>query len=591
MPTVIRDDSIGQALGTLASGIMGNPKDAWEAQAYKQRIAQVQAETAKSQLEMQEMRRQHQAQSGLVSQFNTMFQPGNFNVPETVEAPRPAAPGFQGPMRPGEVAPSVQGPMPGMHNPQADNLDQKLAFARAAATNAVMRGGNPNDALSAAYAALGMGQVLASGVPTNELGARQTQTMLTGQIPDAKVALTEDQRLTNVAETEAAKLKEAVAIGANGTLLTPQQAGVLNVPADANGQYIVRPPADPAAAGGVTGPFGGTSMEAQANNIILSYQDAVRNRQPISPQMEAQARIAWNTLYGTKDELRSGPNGSTVSVPVTPRAPDGFVQPGSGAPIGSPTGQRGPATSWQPQPGAAPVSAPPAPVSGAPVDPNAPRVVIPGTPPKDIEAVQRKRQFVDTMKVSKQGMDALLDQGNYVPSFNGQILNKLATRADGTLTTDLVAAVANGAMNAADQQYWTAAGNFLNAVLRDESGAAVPEQEYPRYLAALIPQSGDSPERIAQKRMLMQAAIEARENAFLSERPGAAREVAAMIAASPTFQPEAAVPAAGSPDRVRLRQEADDAIARIEASNLPSSAKMQKKALIEQKFNQMTGGQ
>jgi hypothetical protein len=64
-----------------------------------------------------------------------------------------------------------------------------------------------------------------------------------------------------------------------------------------------------------------------------------------------------------------------------------------------------------------------------------------------------------------------------------------------------------------------------------------------------------------------------------------------MIAASPTFQPEAAVPAAGSPDRVRLRQEADDAIARIEASNLPSSAKMQKKALIEQKFNQMTGGQ
>jgi hypothetical protein len=205
--------------------------------------------------------------------------------------------------------------------------------------------------------------------------------------------------------------------------------------------------------------------------------------------------------------------------------------------------------------------------------------------------VQRKRQFVDTMKVSKQGMDALLDQGNYVPSFNGQILNKLATRADGTLTTDLVAAVANGAMNAEDQQYWTAAGNFLNAVLRDESGAAVPEQEYPRYLAALIPQSGDSPERIAQKRMLMQAAIEARENAFLSERPGAAREVAAMIAASPTFQPEAAVPAAGSPDRVRLRQEADDAIARIEASNLPSSAKMQKKALIEQKFNQMTGGQ
>ena len=52
MATVIRDDSIGQALGTLASGLMGSPKDKWEAYAFKQRVAGQQTANAAAQIEL-----------------------------------------------------------------------------------------------------------------------------------------------------------------------------------------------------------------------------------------------------------------------------------------------------------------------------------------------------------------------------------------------------------------------------------------------------------------------------------------------------------------------------------------------------------
>lgn len=55
-------------------------------------------------------------------------------------------------------------------------------------------------------------------------------------------------------------------------------------------------------------------------------------------------------------------------------------------------------------------------------------------------------------------------------------------------------------MSAAEKQYVTAVREFLNANLRYDSGAAVPESEYPKYMDALIPYDGDSPERVAQKR-------------------------------------------------------------------------------------------
>lgn len=49
---------------------------------------------------------------------------------------------------------------------------------------------------------------------------------------------------------------------------------------------------------------------------------------------------------------------------------------------------------------------------------------------------------------------------------------------------------------------------FINAILRKESGAAVPEQEYARYKMQYFPAPGDSPEVLAQKRANRLQAIE-----------------------------------------------------------------------------------
>lgn len=503
MPVVVRDNSIGQALGTLASGLMTDPKDQWEAYAFKQRVAGMQADQTKTELEAENLRRQQAAQDGVIGQFDTMLRPENFNVPDTVEAPRPDTPGFQG-------------PMPGMHNPQYDTLENKLNFARASATNAIMRGGSPSDALKATYAALGYSDVLVNGVPTDPAQAQQAQFLMKGELPDVRIPLTETDRVKMAEEAQQAKLKENVSVPDKGfVLLSPEQGQSMGVQPDANGQYIVRnqPAAAPGGVGGA-GVFGGEGWQQQASNVLIQYSSLVRTGQPVPPELEMAARIAWEDLYGTKIEIRTGPDGSTLRVPVQQSAPEGILRPGGNVAPGP-----------SPGPSSAPIPAQPtvsgtvaAPVSGAPVvapppGSNGVQVLVQGTPKAETEAVQRKRQFVSTMRTNKDGMLSVLDAG-YVPNLWDKVATTGAGQSDGTVTTALTSGLWNQTLDPQAQLFDTYSRGFLNAVLRDESGAAVPEQEYPRYLAALIPQAGDTPERIAAKRQLMEAAIAAREQGF-----------------------------------------------------------------------------
>lgn len=637
MPTVIRDDSIGQALGTLASGLMGNPKDKWEAFAYKQRVLGMQAENAKTQMELENLRRQQQAQDGLVSAFDTTFQPQNFDTPQQIETPRPA--------------PGVMGPMPAMPNPQYETLDTRLNFARTAARNAVLRGGNPGEALDAAYAALGMGGVLANGIPANELDARQTQTFLTGQIPDAKTPLTEQQRVVMAREAENAKLKEAVSIGANGTILTADQARVLNVPANEQGQFVLTPPPDPNNPnGGVGGPLGGNAVEAQAANILFNYQKTMReNPAAITPDMQMQASWAWNTLYGPKVKTVTTPGGGIDAVTEYPSTPGGFQPPGAPAmPAPAPVPpQPAPAVPGlsaampvpvQPQmpqvaqqpPSLAPQlpQIPGLPATAAP-QPGAPGAAVqtlrPGVPEPNAEHVKRSATFINMMTTSLANMEAMFNEG-FVPNGWAEVLGPLARPGGGSITNQAQTTlmnIAQGAIAPRDQVYGAYMITFLNAVLRDESGAAVPESEYPRYIAALIPSAGDGPELMTAKRMLMQQAVEARRRGLslrdihalvnpsvplvytdpatgqtVVQQPGGAGATAAPTpapAAPPPGPAPAPAPAQTPPpvenDRVKLRQEADAAIATIDASGLDPREKERRKAVIRQRFNQMIGGQ
>jgi hypothetical protein len=603
MPVVVQDNSIGQALGALGGALLGDPKAKWEAEAYKQKIANMQADTAKAQLENLNLQRQQRAQSELTQQFDRMFQPGNFNVPQTVEAPRPA--------------PGVMGPMPGMHNPQYDALENKLAFARTAATNAIMRGGNPGDALNTAYAALGQGDILVNGVPTDEAQARQAQTMLTGQIPDAKTPLTEEQRRVMEVEAQTAKLKDAVTVGKDSTvIMSPEQAANLGVPQGPNGQYTVTGQGAQTA-NGVPGQFSGDSVEVQAWNTIMQYQ-TLKNTPGavIPPQLEMAATLAANKLWGVKTIYKEDGNGNWVPVPTQDAIPPGFSIPGATAgPAPAPAPAPAPVT--QPVTGGAQPVAPAAsvPVQPAmPVQPGGPtgvNPVIQGKPKAETEAVQRKRQFVSTMRTNLSGMLSILDAG-YVPSLFDKVATTGAGQSDGTVTTALTSGLWNKATDPKAQLFDTYSRGFLNAILRDESGAAVPEQEYPRYLAALIPQYGDSPERRAAKRELMQAAISAREQGFgLRAIHNMINPTGGFVAVDAQGNPlpdtwtgdastapvDPAAPTTPQPQqmseqqRVQLRNEADAAFAQIDRLAIPSSEKERRKAAVAARLNQKLGVQ
>ena len=60
--------------------------------------------------------------------------------------------------------------------------------------------------------------------------------------------------------------------------------------------------------------------------------------------------------------------------------------------------------------------------------------------------------------------------------------------------------------------FMTSAQVFLNAILRRDSGAAVPESEYPQYWAQFIPLPGDPPQALARKKEARRVATASMKN-------------------------------------------------------------------------------
>lgn len=68
---------------------------------------------------------------------------------------------------------------------------------------------------------------------------------------------------------------------------------------------------------------------------------------------------------------------------------------------------------------------------------------------------------------------------------------------------------ATNSLHSADyQKYRQAASAYITAMLRQESGAAISKEEFARYEREMMPQPGDSPEVLTQKRAARWAAIE-----------------------------------------------------------------------------------
>lgn len=104
-------------------------------------------------------------------------------------------------------------------------------------------------------------------------------------------------------------------------------------------------------------------------------------------------------------------------------------------------------------------------------------------------------------------IDSVGEDGKIQPSLFKQVVG------DGMLGT-----VANALQSPAQQQVDQAQRDFVNAVLRQESGAAVSNSEFENAKRQYFPQPGDSPDVIAQKRANRETSIKAFS---ISAGPGA----------------------------------------------------------------------
>ncbi|WP_426111052.1 hypothetical protein [Massilia sp. PWRC2] len=113
--------------------------------------------------------------------------------------------------------------------------------------------------------------------------------------------------------------------------------------------------------------------------------------------------------------------------------------------------------------------------------------------------------------------------GKYSPSR----VNAKMTAEDMPLIGGIAGSMANGLMSSSEQQAEQAQRDFVNAVLRQESGAAIGASEFDNAKKQYFPQPNDGPEVIAQKAANRKLAIKGFQNnagkaAFSADKPAVA---------------------------------------------------------------------
>lgn len=96
--------------------------------------------------------------------------------------------------------------------------------------------------------------------------------------------------------------------------------------------------------------------------------------------------------------------------------------------------------------------------------------------------------------------------GNKMELANRSITDDVGTSLAGKIASGVP--FGNYAQSAEYQKYKQAASNFITALLRQESGAAISKTEFDRYDREYMPQPGDSKEVLAQKAEARRVAIE-----------------------------------------------------------------------------------
>ncbi len=110
---------------------------------------------------------------------------------------------------------------------------------------------------------------------------------------------------------------------------------------------------------------------------------------------------------------------------------------------------------------------------------------------KKTEVQAKSEIFANKMELSERAINDLAAQGT---SLAGKIASGLP--------------LGNYVQSPEYQRYKQAASNFITALLRQESGAAISKSEFERYDKEYMPQPGDGPEVLAQKAEARRVAIE-----------------------------------------------------------------------------------
>lgn len=538
MPVLrFRDDgSIGQALSQLATGVntMFDPRLQLQGDVMRQQIAASRANQAQTELQTRQLQEQMAAQQQAVSALGGVYDANNprpdFTMPADMQGPPVPAP---------------------MQQQQLGAYDANRAFTLANARNAYMRGGGPMEAVKVGPFALGMGQVMQSGAPTNEQTARTTQTMLTGQLPDAKTPLTDAGRgvlnAEDIARQQAIEgfkiSKTPLDVTGNKTYAIPQMDGTHRIFGPA--QY----------GGGAAGSFYGDSELAQAERIMETTVVKMRNNAATPADIDAYD-VAWHRLYGPKTEIRDNNGQKQVvqiqnPIPANRPAPAGLRQAlGFGSPAPAPAPAATPPADT-PAPGVPGGAAPPAPASpaqGAPAGTAAGTGVVSTIgekSPMGSEATSLQG-FVSQMEASDKALTDMSAQGK-IPG----VLARMRTDP-GTYSSDEKSTLREYGPeifgDAQAKEYMTHKNAFLDALLRKQSGAVIGTNEYQKVATYTIPNSGDAPQVQAQKAAYRALLINAYKGGLFGADPKETLAKAIQIIESQQQQTQGRAPAPGGAD-------------------------------------------
>lgn len=280
--------------------------------------------------------------------------------------------------------------------------------------------------------------------------------------------------------------------GAGTTTLAPQEAQALGFPKravvqrDAAGKLTV-------ASEGSGGPFGGSGMESQALNMVITGD-------PASPEYAA----AYAHLTQPKLMPVTQADGSVQMMAVSPQLPPNIRQPawmqgGGASPAASPATppQQGAAlptgAQASPQDGGAPAS-------GGSAGPGFTVTAVPGTQPRSPKFTEGETNaygFYQRMRDAEKVIRDLENQGEAASGLYDRAVSVLPDFAANWMHTESF------------QKLDQARRDFINAQLRKESGAAIGSEEFNNAYRQYFPQSGDSAAVIEQKRANRANAVDA----------------------------------------------------------------------------------